>query len=808
MKKSLFRVLFFSYAAILPVIAAAGKCTADDTDPDLVYFESETDEETCFEDAYDDINSDTDEYLEYDPEENAVCFEELPDQSMVSEEVPDESISSVEEEIFDTFSAESFFPEPETSGDSDLITENVLSSSSSAVYDPGMLPAFSGRSLRDIAGRYSQMLENYGTYISGNSSTYYKSSCSLVSPYRQGVLSSDTLSAMQAMTDFCRWLGGCNPLTKTGTAAVTLQKAALVRNFSYRREVRGTAEKPSDMSSVLWSEGASVIPDVLSHRASPDESILKMINTGYDKSGEYWNSLEDREILLDPKLSLIRFGYSGDTAVGAAKAYGNSAASPVTAWPAPGIMPSHVVDPAMSAWSISFGEESGLYFSDPSKLRVKVENLTYGTSYTCSPGNGRITIGENGFLAFRQPSDKGKGSYAGMLFRVTITGLQDLTGQERRTVSYKVEFVDILPYVSSDVTGFSFNFSKLILGTEYENAGNLAMAAAVLPDTVKVNAAGGALYEIPLSGRWKSDIKNRCFRNSADSSLLPDSVRDTHGILKNLTIPYEIRDNNSTRAMALDFSPDPSLIGDTLRVSVRRYDVGYDRTRIVKVMDRKSGSPYGKLWLDSATSASFAESSYSSYEHTFRVPSVTSGRAGVYIAVCYFSHFPLEEAYVTPPVTLRFSTPGIMYSLYRKTGWSAWYKDGSSPANSNCGSYAYAFRIKIHDNKNLDVRCSVLSGSSGWSSWAGGGAVSGRPSAVRRAPEAVKLRLSGKDADRYDIWYCAYASGFGWLGWTCNGKPAGTKCQGSVLCGIRVMLKKAGSGRPERVGKYSTSFIS
>ena len=36
------------------------------------------------------------------------------------------------------------------------------------------------------------------------------------------------------------------------------------------------------------------------------------------------------------------------------------------------------------------------------------------------------------------------------------------------------------------------------------------------------------------------------------------------------------------------------------------------------------------------------------------------------------------------------------------------------------------------------------------------------------------MRLSGRLADTHSVWYRVHAQNFGWLGWTCDGEPAGT----------------------------------
>ena len=44
-----------------------------------------------------------------------------------------------------------------------------------------------------------------------------------------------------------------------------------------------------------------------------------------------------------------------------------------------------------------------------------------------------------------------------------------------------------------------------------------------------------------------------------------------------------------------------------------------------------------------------------------------------------------------------------------------------------------------------------------------------------RRLEAIQMRLTGKPAaDGYHVWYRVHSQTYGWLGWTCDGMPAGT----------------------------------
>jgi len=58
--------------------------------------------------------------------------------------------------------------------------------------------------------------------------------------------------------------------------------------------------------------------------------------------------------------------------------------------------------------------------------------------------------------------------------------------------------------------------------------------------------------------------------------------------------------------------------------------------------------------------------------------------------------------------------------------------------------------------------------------------------------EAIMIKLTGSDAQYYDVYYRVHAQTFGWLGWAKNGAPAGTAGLGRRLEGIQIVVVKKG----------------
>ncbi|MFR3038334.1 MAG: hypothetical protein ACLTLY_06040 [Agathobacter rectalis] len=62
--------------------------------------------------------------------------------------------------------------------------------------------------------------------------------------------------------------------------------------------------------------------------------------------------------------------------------------------------------------------------------------------------------------------------------------------------------------------------------------------------------------------------------------------------------------------------------------------------------------------------------------------------------------------------------------------------------------------------------------------------------------EALMLKLTGKDADKYDIYYRVHAQNYGWLAWAKNGEAAGTSGYAYRLEAIQIVVTAKGDAAP------------
>ena len=138
---------------------------------------------------------------------------------------------------------------------------------------------------------------------------------------------------------------------------------------------------------------------------------------------------------------------------------------------------------------------------------------------------------------------------------------------------------------------------------------------------------------------------------------------------------------------------------------------------------------------------------------------------------------------ITVPASL------VSYKVHAsKIGW-----EGEVSSGVSAGSTGDSIPLEA-----LSVKLSGVSGSImakghvqniGWQKWAK--SICGTTGRGKRL-EAIRLRLSGDAASDYDIWYCVHAAGYGWLGWTKNGEPAGTSGKSAAIEAVRIVLTKKG----------------
>ena len=143
------------------------------------------------------------------------------------------------------------------------------------------------------------------------------------------------------------------------------------------------------------------------------------------------------------------------------------------------------------------------------------------------------------------------------------------------------------------------------------------------------------------------------------------------------------------------------------------------------------------------------------------------------------------------------SSEGIIYSVHAQTyGWMGEQKDGAMAGTEGEAKRLEAVKIKLRDpsvSGSVKYRSHIQ--SIGWTDWKSDGAMSGTEGQAKRM-EAIQIQLTGKMAEKYDIYYRVHCQTYGWLDWAKNGETAGTTDGAKRMEALEIRLVKKGGAAP------------
>lgn len=513
----------------------------------------------------------------------------------------------------------------------------LFSSGDTIVYDADEMEPFKSRTLKEVADEYAKARYAGATYSNSDSSTWYQEPCSTSAPYAAGVLTQDTHTAMTAMTNFYRWLSGLNSLKNSSTHSDSLQVQALVRNFEFSHWVSDSS-KPADMSDEMWNAGAPCRHNILARGYTPQGAITGWMNEGYSLRSQSWDTTGHRYALIEASLSDVQYGFSGGIAIGAGVASGNTSDLPFSAFPAPGYMPSRLVPPSSSAWSVRINKNT-LKIADSTKVTAVITNLNTGKSYECTKENGKLRV-SGVEIDMVQPSDYSGSRYIDS-YRVQITGLQDAATGSEAQISYTTRFADITEEMPSYVTSVTADAREYVIYKTMDNIESIKKVAAILPKQVWATAESGKKIRVSVKGEWEINEADKCFVNSADPSGLPENITDKNHLLDEVKVPYKISDDYYDSYNTLYISPQKVKEGENIELGVYRTNISTDTSQIYKLTAKEDGTYSAVKKYDSSESPEFdkeaSDASVYSATHIYKKSGVTLDDAGEYISVYYSS---------------------------------------------------------------------------------------------------------------------------------------------------------------------------
>ena len=513
----------------------------------------------------------------------------------------------------------------------------LFSSGDTIVYDADEMEPFKSRTLKEVADEYAKARYAGATYSNSDSSTWYQEPCSTSAPYAAGVLTQDTHTAMTAMTNFYRWLSGLNSLKNSSTHSDSLQVQALVRNFEFSHWVSDSS-KPADMSDEMWNAGAPCRHNILARGYTPQGAITGWMNEGYSLRSQSWDTTGHRYALIEASLSDVQYGFSGGIAIGADVASGNTSDLPFSAFPAPGYMPSRLVSPSSSAWSVRINKNT-LKIADSTKVTAVITNLNTGNSYECTKENGKLRV-SGVEIDMVQPSDYSGSRYTDG-YRVQITGLQDAATGSEAQISYTTRFADVTEEMPSYVTSVTADAREYVIYKTMDNIESIKKVAAILPKQVWATAESGKKIRVSVKGEWEINEADKCFVNSADPSGLPENITDKNHLLDEVKVPYKISDDYYDSYNTLYISPQKVKEGENIELGVYRTNISTDTSQIYKLTAKEDGTYSAVKKYDSSESPEFdkeaSDASVYSATHIYKKSGVTLDDAGEYISVYYSS---------------------------------------------------------------------------------------------------------------------------------------------------------------------------
>ena len=516
---------------------------------------------------------------------------------------------------------------------------------------------FGQRTKEEVVKEYSKGLNSGNdTYDPEKKSTYYSKPASIENPYDPGVLTNDTLAAMEGMTNFYRYLAGVESLQEKCTQNESLQYQALDRNFYFDHYISNSA-KPEDMSDELWEKGYKCDHNIIAKGYTPSGAIYGWMNEGYNLKTKSWDTLGHRYALIAPQYSNIQFGYCGHVTIGKnCESKNPRQTEPFSAYPQAGYMPSNLVEAQKCAWSVQLNAQKAK-ISDISNVVVKVTNISTNKSYECTLKDGTARLASSfpsssSVLQFVQPSDATNGRYKDN-YKVEITGLTDVATNEEASISYEIKFFDANELAESCVKRVKpTQFSKLVIYKSFDTTEKLKKAAAVLPDTVEIQTTSSYKMKVKVSGNWTLDEENSCYVNKVDKSSLPSNITDKQGILDRVTIPYEISEFSDDIYNTLKVSGTQEE-SETIKMSVYRMRIGYYHSKIFRIQKNEDGTYKGLLKFDRYKSKEYdkAASAASTYRASdiYNFGPLEISDSGEYVSI-YYDDDHVDCAYLSTTI--------------------------------------------------------------------------------------------------------------------------------------------------------------
>lgn len=166
--------------------------------------------------------------------------------------------------------------------------------------------------------------------------------------------------------------------------------------------------------------------------------------------------------------------------------------------------------------------------------------------------------------------------------------------------------------------------------------------------------------------------------------------------------------------------------------------------------------------------------------------------------------FSMVKTYDQQPIAVE-DTNIISYTTHQQTyGWDTEKQNGYQSGYTGYSKRLEAIKINVGDGYgDLGVEYQVHAQSYGWMDPVSNGEMAGTEGEAKRI-EALRIRLTGTEAEKYDIYYRVHGQSYGWLGWAKNGEPAGTQGYSKRAEAIQIAVLPSGADAP---GNTENAYI-
>ena len=138
----------------------------------------------------------------------------------------------------------------------------------------------------------------------------------------------------------------------------------------------------------------------------------------------------------------------------------------------------------------------------------------------------------------------------------------------------------------------------------------------------------------------------------------------------------------------------------------------------------------------------------------------------------------------------------VSYSSHvQDIGWMDEVSNGLLSGTIGSDRQLEAFKININNISGIGIEYQSYVEGIGWQNYVMGGEVSGT-TGQNKAVEALRLRLTGEEANKYNVYYRTYVENLGWLDWAKNGEDAGTVGYDYPLEAYQIALLPADADAP------------